>query len=205
MSSRSKIHRDCRMLHAGAGNPRADYQSFDTGAAVTIVGRRHHLVYAKNAVRTAQHAISRAASHAHLRAAAERSGDGFFRQALSRCHAVTPRSITIFWSTAPVTWCKPRHSDQRRPCRCPVTDCASRKFAIPRPRSWSARMRKLDSAPDVRHRRAGGHRFAYHRAGNGKGSCAKTYWPNATAAISRARRKLLEKQKAGKKTHEAGG
>ena len=38
-----------------------------------------------------------------------------------------------------------------------------------------------------------------HRARDRQGACARTYWPSATAATSARKKKLLEKQKEGKK------
>ena len=51
----------------------------------------------------AEHAVPRAAGHAHLRAAAERSRDGLFRPAEVGARAAMPRSTTISSSTAPAT------------------------------------------------------------------------------------------------------
>ena len=58
---------------------------------------------------------------------------------------------------------------------------------------------QADPAADVRSGAAGRHRQQDHRARNHFGACARTCSPSATAATSRRKRKLLEKQKEGKK------
>ncbi len=58
---------------------------------------------------------------------------------------------------------------------------------------------QADPAPDVRGGDPGRHRLARHRPRDGEARCARTSSPSATAATSRRKRKLLEKQKEGKK------
>ena len=56
-----------------------------------------------------------------------------------------------------------------------------------------------DPAADVRRGDPGRRRLADHRPLARSRRCARTCWPSATAATSRRKKKLLEKQKEGKK------
>ena len=58
---------------------------------------------------------------------------------------------------------------------------------------------RADPAAAVRSGDPGGDRRQGRRARDGEPPCARTCWPSATAATSRRKRKLLEKQKEGKK------
>ena len=91
-----------------------------------------------------------------------------------------------------------RHADQRREGRCAGDDRASRQQPVSRPRGGGQDAR-TDSAPDVRRGDPGGDRLATSSRAKTSRRCARTCWPNAMAATSSRKTKLLEKQKAGKK------
>ena len=63
----------------------------------------------------------------------------------------------------------------------PVDHRAPRHGVCTRPRAGRPDA-GVDSAPDVRGRHPGGYRDARHRARNGPGRCARTFWPSATGA-----------------------
>ena len=73
------------------------------------------------------------------------------------------------------------------------------EFAYERGKDADRAHAQADSAADVRSGAAGGHRQQDRRPRNHPGACARTCWPSATAATSSRKRKLLEKQKEGKK------
>ena len=91
-----------------------------------------------------------------------------------------------------------RHPDQRRRGRCAVDHQPPRQRLPARPRA-GGQDAGADPAADVRGRDPGRDRRARHRALDRQGAAQERDWPSATAATSARKRKLLEKQKEGKK------
>ena len=72
-------------------------------------------------------------------------------------------------------------------------------FAYERGRALVSKMRRPDSAADVRGRDPGGDRRQSHRARNGWRRSARTFWPSATAAISPANANSWRSKKKARK------
>ncbi len=153
--------------------------------------------------RAEEHAVRRPPGDADLRTAAGRSGDGFLRQAevgVARLRVARLRVQGIPRRRRR----QARHPDQRRARRCAVGHGAPRARAVSRARG---RRRRCARSSRARCSMSRCRRRSARRSSPAKASrrCARTCWPSATAATSRARRKLLEKQKAGKKRMKAVG
>ena len=74
-----------------------------------------------------------------------------------------------------------------------------REKAYGRARKICEKLKENIPPPALRGPRPGGHRRQDHRPGDRQGHAQGTCWPSATAATSAEKKKLLEKQKEGKK------